>query len=383
MKKLKVAFDGQLFLKGNKTGIAWCADNIVKELAKNPSNECICDYFNLGHSQKQVNNLSIYEKMGIKLNSCKWFNNVLYKIIWPIVPIPYWWFFGKERDVTIFFNFIVPPGVKGKKIVIVHDMAYKAYPQTVNKKTRRWLELTLEKSCKRADIIITVSQFSKKEIIKYLKISGEKIIVMPNGVDLNLYHSNYSLIDIEECKNRYKIQGDYFLYLGTLEPRKNLERLLQAYKLLVDNKKKEYIPKLVLAGGKGWYYEGIFEAVEKLNLNDNVIFTGYVSDQEAPLLMNGARAFVFPSLYEGFGMPPLEAMACGVPVVVSNTSSLPEVVGEAGIFVDPLDIKSISNGLLKSLEIRNDLKEKGKERSKFYTWEKSIKILYKSIGDRK
>ena len=302
---MKIAFDAQLFLKGNKTGIAWCADNIIKELAKVPEYDCQCDFFSLGRTKEQIENVKVYEKLGVKLNPCKWFHSFAYRMLWSVIPVPYWWFFGKDRDVTVFFNFIVPPGVKGKTIVIVHDMAYKAFPETVHFKTRKRLEQTLKGSCDRADLIVTVSEFSKSEIIKYLNIPEEKIVVMPNGVDLNIYHPNYDLNLVEECKQKYGIRKDYFLFLGTLEPRKNLVRLIEAYNLL-KTESKEDIPQLVLAGGKGWYYESIFETVKKLHLEQDVIFTGYVPEEDSPLLMNGAVAFVFPSLYEGFGMPPLE-----------------------------------------------------------------------------
>lgn len=373
---MKIAFDSQLFLKGNKTGIAWCADNVIREMAKLPEYECQCDFFALGHDEKQIDNVRVYEKLGVKLNPCKWFNNVIYKLIWPIIPIPYSWFFGKDRDVTIFFNFIVPPGVKGKKVAVVHDMAYKACPETVNTKTRKWLELTLKKSCDRADLIVTVSEFSKKEIIKYLGVPEEKIIVMPNGVDLDLYHPNYPEEEVSRCKEKYHIDREYFLYLGTLEPRKNLVNLVKAYGLLKDEL-KENAPKLVLAGGKGWYYESIFETVEELGLKQDVIFTGYVPEEDVPLLMNGAKAFVFPSLYEGFGMPPLEAMACGTPVIVSNTTSLPEVVGDAGVLVDPEDVEGIAKKL-KSIEYSTV--KKGILRSKQYAWKFTIKNFRDNIN---
>lgn len=374
---MKIAFDSQLFLKGNKTGIAWCADNVIREMAKLPEYECQCDFFALGHDEKQIDNVRVYEKLGVKLNPCKWFNNVIYKLIWPIIPIPYSWFFGKDRDVTIFFNFIVPPGVKGKKVAVVHDMAYKACPETVNTKTRKWLELTLKKSCDRADLIVTVSEFSKKEIIKYLGVPEEKIIVMPNGVDLDLYHPNYPEEEVSLCKEKYHIDREYFLYLGTLEPRKNLVNLVKAYGLLKDEL-KENAPKLVLAGGKGWYYESIFETVEELGLKQDVIFTGYVPEEDVPLLMNGAKAFVFPSLYEGFGMPPLEAMACGTPVIVSNTTSLPEVVGDAGVLVDFQSTEGAAKEILNFMNNDNESKkmsQKGMERIKDFTWKNSVQKL--------
>lgn len=366
---MKIAFDSQLFLKGNKTGIAWCADNVIKEIAKLSEYECECDFFSLGHSKNQIDNVRRYEKLGVKLNSCRWFNNVIYKLIWPIIPIPYSWFFGKDRDVTIFFNFIVPPGVKGKTVAVVHDMAYKACPETVNAKTRKWLNLTLKKSCERADLIVTVSEFSKSEIIKYLGVPEKKIVVMPNGVDLELYHPNYSEWAVASCRKKYHIDQEYYLYLGTLEPRKNLVNLIKAYHLLKEKLQKS-TPKLVLAGGKGWYYESIFETVEQLKLKEDIIFTGYVEEKEVPLLMNGAKAFVFPSLYEGFGMPPLEAIACGKPVLVSNTTSLPEVVGEWGLMVDPEDIIDISEKMEKILLVDNQV-----SCLKDISWKKSVSLL--------
>lgn len=383
---MKIAFESQLFLKQKKTGIAWNADHVIKVLAQDGRYSCLCDYFAMRNSEEQLEQVRCYEKYGVKMDPCKWFHNVLYKLIWPIIPIPYRLFFPEKRDVTIFFNFIVPPGVQGKTIAIVHDMAYQAHPETVNRKTLKWLQLTLKKSCKRADAIVTVSEFSKKEIVKYLGVPAEKITVMPNGVNLDLFHPGYSQTQIDQVKNKYQINGRYFLYLGTLEPRKNLVRLIQAYGKLwetfkADEKNKDSendFPYLVLAGGKGWMYESIFETVEELKLSDRVIFTGYVEEEEAPVLMKGARAFVFPSLYEGFGMPPLEAMACGTPVLTSNVSSLPEVVGETGILVDPESVDSIAEGmktLIDDDELCTKLGEEGIRRAAEFTWDKVVEKM--------
>ncbi|WP_270816618.1 glycosyltransferase family 4 protein [Hungatella effluvii] len=377
---MKIAFDSQLFLKGNKTGIAWCADNIVKKMSKRQDTETVCDYF-VKNCEEDEKNVRIYQKYGASMNPCKKYSFFFYKLIWPFIPIPYSLFFGKDRDITQFFNFVVPPGVPGKSVTIVHDMAYKAHPETLKKKNLRWLQLTLKRSCKRADAIVTVSEFSKNEIVKFLRIKPDKITVMPNGVDLELFHPDYSQIDVQMVKDKYKIAGSYFLYLGTLEPRKNIERVVEAYAKLCDDNKEieEEIPKLVLAGGKGWLYESIFEAVKKYGISSNVIFTGYVREEEIPLLMVGAISFLFPSLYEGFGMPVLEAMACGTPVLTSNTTSLPEVAGDAGILVDPYSIEEIRDKMLllwQNRELRQLLSKRGIERAANYTWENSTRILY-------
>lgn len=375
---VKIAFDAQLFLRGNKTGIGWCADNVIKTLSETGEYECQLNYFALGYDAEKLSALKEYQELGIKLRPCRWFHDIWYKFIWPFVPIPYSLFFGKGCQITQFFNFVIPPGIRGKKITFVHDMAHLACPETVRARTRRWLTLTLKKSCNRADVIITVSEFSKGEIIKYLGIAEEKIVVMPAGVDFELFRPDYPTEFIEMTKEKYGISGEYFLYLGTIEPRKNIRRMIEAYSLLRDRRKDA--PKLVLAGGKGWLCDSIYEWVETLNVKDDIIFTGYVDEQETPLLLSGARAFLFPSLYEGFGTPPVEAMACGTPVISSNTASMPEVIGDAGILVNPYSVKEISSAmemLLLNEELQESLVLKGGERVKKYTWENSATVLKK------
>jgi glycosyltransferase involved in cell wall biosynthesis len=373
---VKISFDGQLFLKGEKTGIGWFAHNVLTNLATDSNNEYELNCFTLGY--REANQLEIYKykEIGYTINKVRWFHDVIYRTIWNFIPIPYWIFFGRKSQVTVFFNYIIPPGVRGKKITVVHDMAYKAYPETVRTKTRKFLELSLAKTCKRADRIITISEFSKSEILRYLHVKADKIEVIPLGVDTSIYHSNYSMLDIEKTKEKYKIDNEYFLYLGTIEPRKNIERLIRAYAALYQQKKD--IPKLILAGKKGWLYDEIFNTVGELKLHNKVEFLGYIDMEDTPRLIKGAIAFVFPSLYEGFGLPPLEAMACGTPVITSNAASLPEVVGKAGLLVDPLDINSIKEAMFRVIEepdLRIKLCELGFVQAKKFSWEKTSKKI--------
>ena len=238
------------------------------------------------------------------------------------------------------------------------------------------LGMTLKKSTKRADHLLTVSEFSKSEMVSYLKLDPSRITVVPNGVDFSRFHTGYSVERIQEVSKKLGLDGDYFLYLGTLEPRKNIPRLIEAYALL--QKKLGKVPLLVLAGRKGWLYESIFERVKELGLEKDVIFAGYVSNEDTPPLMAGAKAFVFPSLYEGFGMPPLEAMACGTPVIVANTASLPEVVGDSGLYVDPFDIESMVEAMERIVldaELCKRLSLSGIEHASQFTWDNSGKIL--------
>lgn len=372
---IKIAFDAQLFLKGNKTGIAWCADNLIKNLAQTGEYECQLNFFSKGYSKDKLQILEEYREYGIKLHECRWFHDVWYKLIWPFVGIPYHWFFGSDHQITQFFNYVIPPGVKGKTVTIVHDMAHLACPETVRLKTKRWLDLTLEQSCRRADAIITVSEFSKQELMKYLHIPEEKIYVMYNGVDFELYRPDYSEDQVREVRNKYHIEKDYFLYLGTIEPRKNLTRLLKAYGKLA--KENPDVPQLVLAGGKGWLCDEIYATAEQLQLGNKVLFTGYVGKSEGPVLMKGARAFLFPSIYEGFGMPAVEALACGTPVLAANAASLPEVLGEYAVYVDPLSVDDMTAGMKRILTdevMIEKMKSIGPVYAKRYDWANSAKV---------
>ncbi len=373
---MRLSFDGQLLLKGEKTGIPWCAENMLQQFAKDATIEKQFTCFTMGISEEEKKEIVKYQQAGYEMDTCSWFRSSLYRMLWTFLPVPHALFFRKKADISIFFNFVVPPGVKGKVITYVHDMAYKAYPQTVRKKTRWLLQLSLKASCKRADRIITVSEFSKQELMKYLGVEESKIKVIPNAVDHALYHAAYTPEQIAEAKAQEKVPEQYFFYLGTLEPRKNLERLIVAYAAAL--KEEPELPALVLAGRKGWYYESIFERVKELKLENKVLFLGYISSEHAALLLAGAVAFVFPSLYEGFGMPPLEAMACGTPVLSADCTSLPEVLGDVAVYVDPLSEGSIKEGLLlmgRDKELRQNLRNRGLERAGQYSWEHAAEML--------
>lgn len=372
---MKVAFDVQLLLKGEKTGIAWCAESILLEMANKEKDKIKkqLNCFTFAYDKKQKEQVYSYQKLGYQIQECRWFHDVLYRLLWNYIPIPYSLFFRKKADVTVFFNYAVPPKVSGKTVVFVHDMAYRVYPETVRKKTRRFLELVLQKSCDRADRIVTISEFSKQEILKYLKVSEEKISVVTLGVDRKRFHTHYPADQIRLVQRKYGLKGEYLLYIGTIEPRKNLKRLIEAYASLPLE-----TPMLVLAGKKGWMYREIFQTVETLGIGERVKFLGYVADREIPLLLSGAKCFLFPSLYEGFGLPPLEAMASGVPVVASNGSAIPEVVGDAAVLVEATKVESISHGILRVLKekgLRERMIEKGIQRAKKFRWEKTAREL--------
>lgn len=378
---MKIAFDAGILKEEAKTGVGYCAENLLLHLSLSEENEYILNV--IEKRIKEKTSIAYQECMKKGFKECKlpWLVNSLSWRISRFLPISYSALFRNNADLTFFFNFLIPYGVKGKAVSVVHDMTYKAFPQTVHEVTKRNLDKHLKASCDRADKIITVSEFSKQEIIKYLNIPENKIIVMPNGIDEKLYHENYTKEQCYKACRKYRIEEPFILYLGTLEPRKNIEKLVQAYALLKNKTAK--LPKLVIAGKKGWMFETIFETVRDLKLENRVIFTDYVEEKEVPLLMKAAELFVFPSLYEGFGLPPLEAMACGTAVISSNVSSLPEVIGDAGILIDPEKEEEIAEAMLKLLtneQFKIQLEEKGKERAAYYSWKNSARIVEKVIA---
>ena len=384
MKRIKVVFDAQLLFERQKTGIGWNAKKMIDELVQYPELDCTLNCFLMKDRERTESILKGYREQGCKVHQSRWMPARIYYHLERLLPVPYRWIFGKNDGITQFFNYTIPFGVSGKCVTIIHDIAFLTYPETVAKRTRQWLGKNLKIYCQRADVILTVSEFSRQEIHHYLGIPLEKIHVVYNGVDPEQYHPDYSEDRIQEVKAKYNIPGSYILYLGTLEPRKNIETLIRAYQRLLSAGPSRFgqipaaFPKLVLAGKKGWLYDSIFQLVKEFHLENQVIFTGYVDESDAAPLLCGARMFVFPSLYEGFGIPPLEAMACGTPVIVSDCASLPEVVGDAGLLAPPTDIEKLAesmNRLLKDDQLHTALREAGLKRAGRFTWKASAEKL--------
>ncbi|MBA2858827.1 glycosyltransferase involved in cell wall biosynthesis [Methanococcus maripaludis] len=256
-----------------------------------------------------------------------------------------------------------------KYIITVHDI----FGITLNSKNYETYKkvayrLLLPKTLKSADKIIAVSENTKNDLIKHFKIPPNKIKVIYNAA--NETFAKLNEIEISNIKKKYAIDYPFIFYVGGLAAHKNIVRLIESYSKL---KMLGVSHKLLLAGVKRYKYNEIFETIEKLNLQKDVVFTGYVPDEDLPGLYNAADLFVYPSFYEGFGLPPLEAMQCGTPVITSNTSSLPEVVGDAGIMVNPYDVDELANKMYEVLtneDLRKEMSKKGLERAKLFSWKK-------------
>lgn len=261
--------------------------------------------------------------------------------------------------------FSLPPGWKGPSVVTIYDLSFKAFPDRLSRSRRFYLETITADSIRRASRILTISHFIRNEISSHYHIAPDRVDVAYPGVSPQFKVMAEG--EIRSFKERRSLPEQYLFYLGTLEPRKNLTMLVRAY---AASRLKGQIP-LILAGGRGWMTATLFSLIDSLKLTNDVLLPGYVSDDEIALWYNAAEAVVFPSVYEGFGMPVTEAMACGKPVLVSYSSSLPEAAGDAGILLpadDPAAWTEAMERICHNAELRADLAQKGLAHSSHFTW---------------
>lgn len=350
---------------GKRSGIGNYTYELARRLRDGDGLEFCGNLFNfLGRND----NSALLGALEMPVRTCRAFPYGVYRRVWRLLPIPYQALFKGRADLSVFFNYIVPPRVSGRIVTTVYDMTYLRFPETMDAKNRRRLERDMRHSLERSDAVLTISSFSKREIVELTGFPAERVYVAPCAPSLA-----DETADFEETAAQLGIEGPYILYVGTIEPRKNLERLIRAFALL---KREQGIPhRLVLAGGKGWLSEDIYRAAQGV---PGVVMTGYLTDAQKNALYRRADAFAYPSLYEGFGMPPLEAMAFGCPVVCANAASLPEVVGDAAELVDPLDEADIARGLYRVLgdpERARELSRKGSKQAAKFTWDASAGAL--------
>ena len=291
--------------------------------------------------------------------------------LWSQMTLPTMLFFDQPKP-DVFFAPVhyAPRYCPSPYVVGIMDLSFLFYPELFRKADLYKLTNWTKYSVLGAKAVIAISNSTKNDILKAYQIEPDRVHVVYPGIR----NEPKKIMENDTVLSKYDIKGEYILYVGTLQPRKNIERLIEAFKIL-----KKDLPtlKLVIVGKKGWLYDSIFEKVKLENLADSVIFTGYVSEEELATLYHKALCFCLVSLYEGFGFPVLEAMREGVPVVASNTSSLPELVEKAGVLVNPEDTKDIVRGiksiLIMNTKERKSLIEKGYEQVKKFTWEKAAK----------
>jgi glycosyltransferase involved in cell wall biosynthesis len=293
----------------------------------------------------------------------------------------------KEKEIDVFHGpaSLIPFRKDHYRVVVtIHDLVAFLFPETIPLKYGAYMRFLLRQAVKRANKIISVSYHTRQDLIKILKVPPEKIVVIHEAPSPNFRPIDHNKVRTL-LKEKYGITKKYIYHLGNIEPRKNLIVLLEAFTLVCREFGSEY--QLVVSGQKGWLIRSLSQFLKNYPNREQVRFTGYVPMEDLPFFMNGAELFVFPSLYEGFGLPVLEAMSCGIPVVSSNRSSIPEIVGSAGALIDPTNTQELADqiiALLSNEADRNRLSMLGKEQAARFSWlevaRKTLEV-YRSVKD--
>ncbi|HLB60499.1 MAG TPA: glycosyltransferase family 1 protein [Patescibacteria group bacterium] len=296
--------------------------------------------------------------------------------LWSQVALPYYLLKDRPRP-DVFFAPVhyAPRFCPVPTVVGIMDLSFIHFPDLFRRSDWYKLQNWTSYSIRKARAVIAISKATKRDILKTYQVTPDAVTVIYPGVETGF--KPVSTGNMNRIHTKYGIRGDYILYVGTLQPRKNLVRLIDAFKQIIHSQKSATNLQLVIVGKKGWLYDEIFRKVKKEGLESNIIFTGFVPDEDLPSFYAGAKCFCLVSLYEGFGFPVLEAMHAGTPVVASNVSSLPELVGDAGVLVDPGSVEDITRGIREVLTMpasqREQLIEKGKKQAGKFTWEKAAR----------
>ncbi len=280
-----------------------------------------------------------------------------------------------DSDIFHSPDFTLPPLRSAAGVVTIHDLSFLRLPAYADPGLREYLSKSVPDSVTRARRVLADSENTRLDLIELLNVAADKISVVPPGVGPE-FRPVRDTVQLNAVRERYRLPQWFILFVGTIEPRKNLARLIAAYGQL---RRQTGLPHaLVLAGGQGWLSQGIYEQVAKEGLSEHVLFPGFVADEHLPALYTLADLFAFPSLYEGFGIPPLEAMACGTPVVTSNNSSLPEATGSAALLVDAEDMEGLADAMARVLgdaALRARLSDLGRAQAARFTWRSAAETL--------
>jgi glycosyltransferase involved in cell wall biosynthesis len=289
------------------------------------------------------------------------------------LPVPVEWFSG---PVDIFHapDFVLPPVRRARRVLTVHDLAFLLYPECADARLREYLMSVVPRSVRSADFVVADSTNTQNDVICLLGADPARTTVVPGGVEPRFRRASTEAI--AELRERLALHAPFILTIGMMEPRKNWQGLIRAYSQA--RARHGLAHQLVLAGPRGWLWESTMEERERSPFRNDILCLGFVADADLPTLYSAADVFAFPSLYEGFGLPPLEAMACGTPVIVSDAASLPEVVGDAGLTVPADDVEALATGLARLVldeRLRDGLRAAGLERARAFTWNAAAEQL--------
>lgn len=382
---MKIGIDVRCLAEGRRTGVEEYTLNILHHLFElDQKNDYVLFLNSFREAETSLAWIEKYPNVSLKKSRFpnKFLNLFFWYLGWPKID-------QILGGVDIFFmpNIIFNSlSRKVKSITAIHDLSFERYPEFFSLKRRLWhVFVNPKKICQKTDRIIAVSESTKKDLVSLYKINSERIIVVPNGLSEKFRIINRNDEKLIKVKEKYQLPYKFILYFGTIEPRKNVFSVLQAFEKFREfaqkNKNEEFSKfKLVLAGADGWCNKKIYSSIEKSHWKNEIILINNVQEEDKEYLYNLASIFIYPSFFEGFGFPPLEAMASGVPVVVSNNSSVVEVVGKAGIFIDPgrpNEILLAIKNILANRDLREKISQRGIERATDFKWENSAKELLK------
>ena len=297
-------------------------------------------------------------------------------IIWQRLrlPLPVELITGRV-DIFHSPDFVLPPVLGARTVLTVHDLSFMRFPECSSAPLLAYLMNAVPRSVARADVILADSCSTLEDLVELLGVERERVTVVYAGVEKRFRPQREEMV-LAEVRQRYGISRPFVLGLGTLQPRKNFSRLIRAYALL---RERHNVPhQLVIGGGRGWLYDEIDNTIRSLKLKGDVLLIGFVEDRDLPALYTAADVFAFPSLYEGFGLPVLESMGCGTPVVTSCVASLPEVAGNAALLIQPEDEEALADALWRLIsdqELRQTLQQRGFQQVKRFTWERAASKL--------
>jgi len=394
---MKIGVDIRILAKGTRTGVEDYTINLLSHLLPLDKSVKYRLFYN-GFKKLKID-YPWLKLSNVKIKSLR-IPNRIFDLILRFLRAPKIDKILKGVEIFLSPHFLLTPlSSKSKIIIIFYDLSFVRFPEFFSLPKLWWHKFVYpQKQAQKADLIVAISRSTKDDLISLYQIDPKKIKIIYPGIDKKFIRQPADNKRLLEVKIKYNLPDKFILYFGTIEPRKNILGLIKAFEQIKEEKslpplqiqwqgfeglvKKEEKGidfselKLVIAGSRGWLYKDVFKKAQNSPFSKDIIFTGYIEEGDKPYLYNLAKVFVYPSFFEGFGLPPLEAMACGVPTIVSNKSSLPEVVKKAAIMVDPHNIDEISFAIRKILENRelnNYLTRQGIKRAKDFNWDKAAK----------
>ena len=383
---MKIGIDIRTLMDKSYSGISVYTSNLLQEiLYLDHENEYILFYNSFSDISSR---LPDFKQANVKIVRTRYPNKIFNYLLQKTLHYP-------KIDkllggVDVFFsphiNFTVL-SKDTKRILTIHDLSFLRYKEFFSCRKNIWHRaINLKRLVKESNIVVAISENTKRDVRDLLSFSSSRIETIYSG-----FSSNYRKIDGNDqnllgVREKYTLPEKYILYLGTIEPRKNVQGIIQAYNIFRDNNQELGDIKLVLAGGLGWKHKSIIEEYEKSKYGKDIRFLGYIKESDKVYLYNLALVFLFPSFYEGFGFPPLEAMACGLPVITSISSSLPEVVGDSALLVDPYKTNEIAKCLetiLTNDSLRDSLITRGYQRASNFSWTKTAKRYLELFSNTK